>query len=169
MRNVAAARPIVVLGDLTCAQRLFLGRLAGTALADRFYLSGGTALSAFHLRHRKSDDLDLFTREPVDTRAVLQLVNAVGEEPAIPRRVQDRLGFLLHVGGEPLRVEFVRYEFDHLDAPVARYGRLRVDGCATSWRTNSRRPHDRVSRGRSGRPAQRAGGGNFWASERLVK
>jgi predicted nucleotidyltransferase component of viral defense system len=28
-----------------------------------FYLSGGTALSAFYLRHRRSDDLDFFTRD----------------------------------------------------------------------------------------------------------
>ena len=29
--------------------------------ADSFYLTGGTALSAFYLRHRRSDDLDFFT------------------------------------------------------------------------------------------------------------
>lgn len=31
--------------------------------ADYFYLSGGTALSAFYLRHRLSEDLDFFTNE----------------------------------------------------------------------------------------------------------
>ena len=34
-----------------------------------FYLSGGTALSAFYLRHRYSDDLDFFTRDPENLRA----------------------------------------------------------------------------------------------------
>jgi hypothetical protein len=118
----------VALGDLTPAQRRLLDRLLESELVDRFYLSGGTALSAFHLHHRKSDDLDLFARDPFDTQAVLRLVNAVGDGPAVPRRVHDRLGFLLSVGGEPLRVEFVRYQFDHLQAPEPRYGRLGVDG-----------------------------------------
>lgn len=36
----------------------------GTVLeSDRFYLTGGTALSAFYLKHRKSHDLDFFTSE----------------------------------------------------------------------------------------------------------
>lgn len=43
-------------------------------------------------------------------------------------RGQRHFLFLLSVEGEPLRVEFVRYEFDHLQAPEPRYGRLRVDG-----------------------------------------
>ena len=30
-------------------------------LKEHFYLTGGTALSAFYLQHRLSDDLDLFT------------------------------------------------------------------------------------------------------------
>jgi Nucleotidyl transferase AbiEii toxin, Type IV TA system len=118
----------VALGDLTLAQRHLLDRLIDNALVERFYLSGGTALAAFHLHHRSSDDLDLFTRDPVDTRAVLRLVSAVADEPPVPRRQDDRFGFLLRVGGEPLRVEFVRYDFDHLDPPERRYGTLRVDG-----------------------------------------
>jgi hypothetical protein len=34
----------------------------------QFYLSGGTALSAYYLAHRYSDDLDFFTREPEGLR-----------------------------------------------------------------------------------------------------
>ncbi|MBI4571954.1 MAG: nucleotidyl transferase AbiEii/AbiGii toxin family protein, partial [candidate division NC10 bacterium] len=34
---------------------------SSTHLPSRFYLSGGTALSAFYLKHRRSDDLDFFT------------------------------------------------------------------------------------------------------------
>lgn len=49
-------------GDLTPAQRTFLDHLIGSEFADTFYLSGGTALSAFHLHHRDSEDLDLFSR-----------------------------------------------------------------------------------------------------------
>lgn len=30
-------------------------------LSDQFYLAGGTALAAYYLNHRYSDDLDFFT------------------------------------------------------------------------------------------------------------
>jgi hypothetical protein len=116
------------LGELTPAQRRLLDQLIASELVERFYLSGGTALSAFHLHHRKSDDLDLFSRDPLDTRAIVRVVTAVADDPPAPRRVFDRLGFITRVAGYPLRVEFVRYEVEHLEPPQPRYGPLRVDG-----------------------------------------
>jgi predicted nucleotidyltransferase component of viral defense system len=118
----------VATGDLTGAQCAFLDHLLESELADTFYLSGGTALSAFHLHHRRSDDLDLFSRHRFDTTAAVRLVNAIAEEEPIPRRVADRRGFVARVAGEPLRVEFVHYDFDWIEPPVPRYRRLRVDG-----------------------------------------
>ncbi|MDP3956788.1 MAG: nucleotidyl transferase AbiEii/AbiGii toxin family protein, partial [bacterium] len=35
-------------------------------LRDNFYLTGGTALAAFYLRHRYSEDLDFFSEKEVD-------------------------------------------------------------------------------------------------------
>ena len=32
-------------------------------ITKRFYLTGGTALSEFYLKHRLSEDIDLFTEE----------------------------------------------------------------------------------------------------------
>jgi predicted nucleotidyltransferase component of viral defense system len=46
---------------LTPLQRAFLKHFFATPLGQRFFLTGGTALAAFHLHHRLSDDLDLFT------------------------------------------------------------------------------------------------------------
>ncbi|MBI5500880.1 MAG: hypothetical protein HY907_11610 [Deltaproteobacteria bacterium] len=43
-------------GDLTPAQRALLDRLGASDLASSFYLTGGVALSAFHLHHRDSKD-----------------------------------------------------------------------------------------------------------------
>jgi hypothetical protein len=118
----------VALGELSPAQRDLLDRLTASELADTFYLSGGTALAAFYLHHRRSDDLDLFSRQRFDSTAVLQLVNAISEVEPVARRVHDRLGFVLRVRGEPLRVEFVHYDFEPVEPPQAHYGRLRVDG-----------------------------------------
>ena len=49
---------------LTPLQQQVLVALFDNGLADRgYYLTGGTALSAFYLQHRYSDDLDFFTRK----------------------------------------------------------------------------------------------------------
>ncbi|MBI5479160.1 MAG: nucleotidyl transferase AbiEii/AbiGii toxin family protein [Deltaproteobacteria bacterium] len=50
---------------LTEAQRRFLTTAAGVeTVRDSFYLSGGTALAAYFLGHRLSEDLDLLTATP---------------------------------------------------------------------------------------------------------
>jgi len=46
---------------LSRLQREILKAFVGLADRDAFYLTGGTALSAFFLRHRRSHDLDYFT------------------------------------------------------------------------------------------------------------
>ena len=46
---------------LTPLQRTFLEHFFAAPVGQRFFLTGGTALAAFHLHHRLSDDLDLFT------------------------------------------------------------------------------------------------------------
>jgi predicted nucleotidyltransferase component of viral defense system len=46
---------------LTNLQKKILLRFSELSDKDAFYLTGGTALSAFYLKHRKSRDLDFFT------------------------------------------------------------------------------------------------------------
>lgn len=46
-------------------QRLFLHEFVKSDLRDVFRLTGGTALSAFYLEHRLSEDLDFFSSEIV--------------------------------------------------------------------------------------------------------
>lgn len=50
-------------------------------LRQRFYLTGGTALSAFYLHHRESDDLDFFSETPFDTTSlVIPVVQVISEK-----------------------------------------------------------------------------------------
>lgn len=51
---------------LTPPQKAILGLVAEEIALGSFYLSGGTALTAYHLRHRTSDDLDFFTHDAPD-------------------------------------------------------------------------------------------------------
>lgn len=46
---------------LTSLQRDFLQSFFQTYLGEKFFLGAGTALAAFYLKHRRSEDLDLFT------------------------------------------------------------------------------------------------------------
>ncbi len=49
---------------LTTFQKKLLKAIGDSQLADNFYLAGGTALAAFYLRHRFSEDLDFFSADP---------------------------------------------------------------------------------------------------------
>ncbi len=50
---------------LTLLQRDFLSSFFAQPAAQAFVLTGGTALAAFHLLHRLSDDIDLFAVAPL--------------------------------------------------------------------------------------------------------
>ncbi|MBM4256230.1 MAG: nucleotidyl transferase AbiEii/AbiGii toxin family protein [Deltaproteobacteria bacterium] len=72
---------------------------------EHFYLTGGTALAAFYLKHRYSDDLDFFTHQ-----------NSLDSIPELMRMTADRLG--LSVIALQRSPGFLRYELN---------GELKVD------------------------------------------
>jgi hypothetical protein len=47
-------------------REVLLGLLDNPTVQDVLFLTGGTALSVFYLGHRVSDDIDLFSIEPID-------------------------------------------------------------------------------------------------------
>lgn len=47
--------------------------------AKPFFLTGGTALSAFYLAHRESQDLDFFSLEPFDTLALRTTMQEIAD------------------------------------------------------------------------------------------
>lgn len=49
---------------LTPLQKDFIRKFSESPFRDSFFLTGGTALSAFYLKHRFSEDLDFFTEIP---------------------------------------------------------------------------------------------------------
>lgn len=62
---------------LTPLQQQFLQAFFATAVSQRFFLTGGTALAAFYLEHRLSDDLDLFTLDDLALEAAVQPVKEI--------------------------------------------------------------------------------------------
>lgn len=109
------------------AQKKLLEAYVGSALKPSFYLTGGTALAAFHLGHRRSDDLDFFTEGAVPVEAVLEFLRSL--EMGVPdyQHLFDRRIFLLPGASEgPLKVEFTRYPFPRLE-PGPEVGGVPVD------------------------------------------
>jgi len=95
--------------DMDCyaspTQRAILVQLAELPLiGERFFLTGGTALSVFYLHHRTSEDLDLFTVDAVDLSEISFWVRSVWQsDQAIVRTTRQFLSLLIH----DVKVEFV--------------------------------------------------------------
>lgn len=73
----------------TNLQQSLIKELSQTNLKDKFFLTGGTALSAFYLQHRYSEDLDLFTEIPKAVEEVLPVLKDIQKKIFIsiePRR-----------------------------------------------------------------------------------
>ena len=95
-------------------QRILLQQLAASPLAERLYLTGGTALAGFYLHHRVSDDLDLFSDTEIPLAAVESFMgNVPGTTVVAYQRLYERKIFLLDVAGAHLKMEFTRYPFPH--------------------------------------------------------
>lgn len=66
---------------LTEKQRLIFDKVSkDSTLNSQFYFTGGTALSAFYLQHRESEDLDFFSEKKFDSEGVLGKVSQWSKE-----------------------------------------------------------------------------------------
>ena len=65
---------------LTPYQVQILNIFFASRLGKRFFLTGGTALSAFYLGHRCSNDLDLFTLKSFDSLELEKLIGKIAKE-----------------------------------------------------------------------------------------
>ncbi len=95
-----------------------------------FYLTGGTALAAYYLYHRLSDDLDFFCFEEADNiflhAFAERLKTDIGAESLRYERLYDRSQYFFLVDQAELKVEFSRYPFKQLE-DVKLVGGARVD------------------------------------------
>jgi len=109
---------------LTSLQKTFLKLFFQTYLGRKFFLTGGTALAAFYLKHRVSQDLDIFT---LDQELDFDEVNAEVRKIAFSLRLgtDHRVStstfsqfFLKTKRGEILKVDLVR------EVPI-QFGRIK--------------------------------------------
>ena len=100
-------------------------------LYEKFYFSGGTALSEFYLHHRFSEDLDFFSEKEFDAKALNFFLLARKKDfHALSLQYQQsfnrNLFFLQFADRSELKVEFTWYPFTRLEkGPML--GNLQID------------------------------------------
>lgn len=116
---------------LTDIQQKVLKTLAYDAtVTSQFYLTGGTALSEYYLKHRLSEDLDFFCEKEVDMLWLTTLSQKVKNEiGALNVDVQQSFNrnlvfFTLESG--ILKTEFTYYPFTQIEKPQIQGG-LKID------------------------------------------
>lgn len=93
-------------------QKSTLALLERASISPGFYLAGGTAL-ALLLGHRRSVDLDFFSRDPFENETLMSRLQEVGEIRVERNEPGTFRGQLAGV-----QVSFIRYEYPLLDVPI---------------------------------------------------
>jgi predicted nucleotidyltransferase component of viral defense system len=110
--------------ELTAWQERVLRVVAATDLSREIVFGGGAALSAIHLHHRTSEDLDFFLTRPLEGVEATALGRALAS-PSVRIDIEvvaPRTTFVLRGSRGPIgRVDFVWYPYE----PVARRTRWR--------------------------------------------
>ena len=89
-------------------------------ITKRFYLTGGTALSEFYLRHRLSEDLDFFSEKEISPRLVEAFLQKVAPKIKIKKIIKQQiLGLytykLQYQDNDFLKVDFSYYPFGKIE------------------------------------------------------
>ncbi len=104
---------------LTKWQKVFLKAFASSELRDQFNLSGGTALSAFYLEHRLSDDLDFFSPVKVPFYLIDEFLKKADfvEEAVMVRHFDRRIFTIRLPDRSTIIAEFTYYPLKNLEPP----------------------------------------------------
>ena len=112
-------------------QEILLGVLGkNTFLTQHFYLTGGTALAAFYLGHRYSEDLDFFSEQEFDVLPLDVLFESLREKFHISKidyqQSFNRNLFFLSVGKDIVKLEFTYFPFPRIEKEKEEYG-IQID------------------------------------------
>jgi len=117
---------------LTPQQKEFLDIVAEDKhLCKKFYLTGGTPLSAFYLYHRISEDIDLFCEEEINLLPIRAFLGKVHRKLKL-KKIDYRNFLGLHSfelyfsEKEKLKVDFNYYPFPRIEKGI-KYKNISVD------------------------------------------
>lgn len=103
----------------TSIQKLiFDGFSKDKSLRKQFYFTGGTALSAFYLHHRESEDLDFFSESDFVNQITDQFTNQISKtintKPRFTQIENTRMYELLKDGKLQIKIDFNYYPYQRL-------------------------------------------------------
>lgn len=106
--------------SLTKEQKIILDEVKRNKfLNSQFYFTGGTALSAYYLNHRESDDLDFFSQEKFENEVILTLMDEWSKKHKF--KFQSRFKEVVYIfdltfkNRAKLKVDFGHYPYKLLD------------------------------------------------------
>ncbi|MEK7573539.1 MAG: nucleotidyl transferase AbiEii/AbiGii toxin family protein [Patescibacteria group bacterium] len=106
---------------LTKEQDIILAEVRNNPFLQQFYFTGGTALSAFYLQHRFSEDLDLFSEKKIDTEAIFTFFQDLSKKHSFTFTSEFQQVvyiFLLKFNNtETLKVDFGYYPYKQIEKP----------------------------------------------------
>ena len=79
-------------------------------ITNRFYLTGGTALSEFYLHHRLSEDLDFFSEKEINPRLVEVFLQKIASKIKIKKIIKQQI-----LGLHTYKLEFKDNDFLKVD------------------------------------------------------
>lgn len=115
---------------LTKLQQTVLEFFFEKPIGQKYFLTGGTALSGFYFHHRKSVDLDLFTFEDIEIEPVRQAFASIAKKLklSLNHRVatEGYHKFFLTGKNEELKIDLVKEQEVHF-GQIKIFGNVRVD------------------------------------------
>jgi len=96
---------------LTSFQETLLRAIGHSTLSETFFLTGGTALSAFFLQHRYSEDLDFFTDQPEVVSQVLPILQTIAQQLGVRLEIRRQFKTFLEVFWHSAENEIIKCDF----------------------------------------------------------
>ncbi|MDP2593263.1 MAG: nucleotidyl transferase AbiEii/AbiGii toxin family protein [bacterium] len=99
-------------------------------ISDKFYLSGGTALSEYYLKHRLSEDLDFFSESEFEPFAISAFFKKIQNKAGITsfefEQSFNRNLFFLKLSDDLIKTEFTYFPFPNVEK-AKEFGGVKVD------------------------------------------
>lgn len=103
-------------------EKIFQAVSENPVLAKNFYFTGGTALSAFYLYHRESEDLDFFSENNFETDPVVSVIEKISSDLKIPYRFteNERVKIFEFIKDDKflIKVDFNYYPYRRLEKGI---------------------------------------------------
>jgi len=100
-------------------------------ICDIFYLTGGTALAEFYLKHRLSEDLDFFSEKEFEPQSISVFFEEIKNKANIKKveyqqSFNRNLFFLDMEDGDKVKMEFTYFPFERIEKKE-KIGNLYID------------------------------------------